>query len=326
MAGCLHPLLAEWCSPALASDLKMRESGNRPRIIDEYHEKYKRLLTSWSEYGDARRFILLPCGKCFNCVANHAREWAFRCSIERDFSIVSSFITLTVEDSKMETVFPGRNLCYKPFQDFMKRLRGRVGVVRFLMCGEYGDKFDRPHYHALIFGYGFPDRYVWKVVDGHIIYRSSLLEDCWKDGFSTVEDCTDGSIQYVCRYVMKKLLPDYQDVQVPPFIRMSLKPGIGYQYFRYFGEDFLKKGLDGIYYNDYVTYVDKKIPVPRFYLKMFEKRNNVDFVSYNQQKFLRDYDPFSTSDHDLRREMEYRREVTKGRIIFGERIYGKENQ
>jgi hypothetical protein len=34
--------------------------------------------------------------------------------------------------------------------------------VRFFHCGEYGDLTRRPHYHALIFGYDFPDRILLK--------------------------------------------------------------------------------------------------------------------------------------------------------------------
>jgi hypothetical protein len=45
------------------------------------------------------------------------------------------------------------------FQKFMKRLRDRIKPlkIRFFHCGEYGDLTRRPHYHALIFGYDFPD-------------------------------------------------------------------------------------------------------------------------------------------------------------------------
>ena len=48
-------------------------------------------------------------------------------------------------------------------QRFMKRLRMKIGVpVRYLLCGEYGEKRGRPHFHILLFGYAFPDRRPWR--------------------------------------------------------------------------------------------------------------------------------------------------------------------
>ena len=46
------------------------------------------------------------------------------------------------------------------FKKFMKRLRKRFKGkrIRFYMCGEYGEQFDRPHFHACIFGVDFPDK------------------------------------------------------------------------------------------------------------------------------------------------------------------------
>ena len=50
----------------------------------------------------------------------------------------------------------------------MKKLRGRLSPkrVRYFHCGEYGEKFSRPHYHVCLFGFGFPDKVFYKEANG----------------------------------------------------------------------------------------------------------------------------------------------------------------
>lgn len=92
----------------------------------------------------------------------------------------------------------------------MKRLRKHVqkttgSTVKFFHSGEYGDEFKRPHYHALIFGYDFHDRSVWKVRNDIPIYISPTLDTLWGKGFATCGDVTYESAAYCARYVLKKV-------------------------------------------------------------------------------------------------------------------------
>jgi hypothetical protein len=59
----------------------------------------------------------------------------------------------------------------------MKRLRKKIQPlkIRFFHCGEYGDKTRRPHYHALIFGYGFPDKKIFKKQKSGDLFTSDML-------------------------------------------------------------------------------------------------------------------------------------------------------
>lgn len=142
----------------------------------------------------------------------------------------NSFITLTYSEDRF-------SLDYTDFQRFMKRLRSRFNksVIRFYMCGEYGETNSRPHFHACLFGFSFPDLvYLRKTETGCKLYRSATLEELWPYGFSSVGEVTFESAAYVARYVMKKVSgseshheiidPDSGEVfrRVKEFARMSL--------------------------------------------------------------------------------------------------------
>ena len=79
---------------------------------------------------------------------SQSRYLAVRCMHEASMHMFNSFVTLTYDDNHLPEY---NSLNYKHFQDFMKRLRKSNNGVRFYMCGEYGEDFSRPHYHALLF-------------------------------------------------------------------------------------------------------------------------------------------------------------------------------
>lgn len=75
----------------------------------------------------------------------------------------NSFITLTYSE---ENIPSDGNLKPRDFDLFMKRLvqheryyakkeKRKKRPIRYYHCGEYGEHYGRPHYHAAIFGYGF---------------------------------------------------------------------------------------------------------------------------------------------------------------------------
>lgn len=160
---------------------------------------------------------------------------------------------------------------------FMKRLRKKVGPLRFYMCGEYGEKLGRPHYHYLLFGYNFPDRYYHKTTEsGEKLYRSPTLEKIWPYGHAWIGDVTYESCAYVAAYVMKKMTGEkawnhYKRTDeagndywlTPEFNLMSRKPGIAAEWWEQFHPD--------IYTHDAVIRVGgHKTKPPRYYDKLLE--------------------------------------------------------
>lgn len=89
----------------------------------------------------------------------------------------------------------------------MKRLRSRISPqkIRYFMCGEYGDRFSRPHYHACVFGFYPADAVFYKEANGERLYFSKLLDSVWGHGRVVVGDVTRESAGYVARYCVKKV-------------------------------------------------------------------------------------------------------------------------
>lgn len=162
--------------------------------------------------------IQVPCGRCPPCRRRKQNEWAFRCQQEALDNKMSVFVTLTYDDVHLPLSDSGEaTLCKRHLQKYFKDLRYWLGDIRYFSCGEYGDSFGRPHYHALVF-YNGSKRF--DEVD-------VILRDRWKYGISKVDyGITPANAKYVCKYSMKSLGFDYRDC-VPPFALMSRRPGIG---------------------------------------------------------------------------------------------------
>jgi len=185
----------------------------------------------------------------------------------------SCFITLTMNDEYLATRENPLSLDKSEFQRFMKRLRKRYGKeIRYFHCGEYGEKNQRPHYHAIIFGLDFKDKELFKVRDEIRLYTSESLAELWPYGFVTIGEVTYESAAYVARYVTKKIKgKDAEDHYIrwdpstgegipiePEYATMSRKPGIGKTWFDKYKND--------VYPHDYVVIKGEyKIRPPRFY-------------------------------------------------------------
>lgn len=152
--------------------------------------------------GFADRPVEVPCGRCTGCRLEYSRQWAVRCMHEAQCHKHNAFITLTYAPEHLPANY---SVSKDEVQRFLKRLRKRIGQnIKFFACGEYGEKTQRPHYHAIIFGYDFPDKTLHAKNNGNLLYRSATLEKAWPFGHSLIGDVTFQSAAYVARYVMKK--------------------------------------------------------------------------------------------------------------------------
>ena len=224
--------------------------------------------------------IEVPCGRCIGCRLEKARDWAVRCVHESQMHSENSYITLTYDEEHVP-----QEVGYDDYQLFMKRLRKEIAPIkiRFYMCAEYGEESQRPHYHALIFGYGFPDKYPWINRSGYQTYRSNLLERVWTKGSSEIGTVTPNSAEYVARYSLKKqqhtentrtkapklanAIIDTETGEIRPrrseFTRMSLKPGLGHSWFMRYWRD--------VFPEDRVVLKGKTKPAPAYYRELLQR-------------------------------------------------------
>lgn len=222
--------------------------------------------------GDIKHPVIVPCGRCIECRLERSRQWAVRCVHESQMHDEKCFITLTYSDDHIPCGEKAYTLNPRDLQLFMKRLRKKYGEgIRFFACGEYGDKYGRPHYHACIFGLDFEDKKLYSERDGIRLFDSASLTSLWSLGDCKVGDVTFESAAYVARYIMTKKIGRqaryYEDMGIEPeFTRMSRRPGIGASWYEKFKSD--------IYPHDYtVIRGGIKTRPPKYYNNKYELDN-----------------------------------------------------
>lgn len=251
--SCYYPLPAS----------RARESG---RVTVGYHPR-----DTWT--GDR---LELPCGGCVGCKMDRARSWSTRIMHEAQLYDSNLFVTL---DYAPEHLPKSLSLEYVDFQLFMKRLRRHLrGVcagpngcypIRFFVSGEYGEKYQRPHWHAILFNTRFPDQVSY--LNGTL--RSTVAEKLWNMGNVVIGSVTPQSASYCAGYTLyKQKAVEYEDVvnlatgevsmRRPPFCQMSRDPGIGSWWYERYASDVLPAD---------VAVVDgKRGKVPRYYYEKYK--------------------------------------------------------
>lgn len=235
--------------------------------------------------------IHLPCGQCIGCRLARSLSWAIRCVHEAQLHQQNTFITLTYSPEHLP--WDG-SLVKSHFQDFMKRLRFHSPQkIRYYMCGEYGESFTRPHYHACLFGRDFPDKEIFNECEGILTYQSEELEKLWGKGFCTLSDFNFETAAYCARYITKKITGDqaenhYQTTCVhtgnpiqlqSEYSTMSRNPGIA--------SDWYHKYTSDIYPSDYLIHQNRKVTVPRFYDTLYGVDHDLEAIKYRRKQNAR---------------------------------------
>lgn len=283
--ACFYPMQA----------LKLSSKTKKGKSVIKFisNETYKDLQ---SQMGMQEKLLTgLPCGQCVGCRLERSRQWAIRMMHEAQLHVDNCFITLTFDDKHLYQRENPKSLDKSDFQKFMKRFRKKFPDIniRYYMCGEYGELYKRPHYHAIIFGYDFSDKKLEKIVDGNRYYTSDTLRTLWPYGFNIITSVSFDTCAYVARYIMKKHLGKnawkhyaeyFDDVsgefvghRIPEYTTMSRRSGIGKQW--------LDKYLQDVYPKDKVFMRGKGYSKPpKYYDSLYEIINPEDYSRIKQDR------------------------------------------
>lgn len=225
--------------------------------------------------------LTLPCGQCIGCRLERSRQWAMRCLHESSLYDKNCFITLTYDPDHLPK---DGSIDVRDFQLFMKRLRKAYSDIRirFFHCGEYGERLGRPHYHACVFGFDFPDKLLYSIRNGNNLYTSQSCTSIWGKGLAVIGDVTFESAAYVARYITKKITgedaADHYGERRPEYITMSRRPGIGRGWYDKFRSD--------VYPHDYTVVRGVKVKPPKYYDGLYEVDNKVGMDIVKSDRIL----------------------------------------
>ena len=183
------------------------------------------------------------------------------------------FVTLTYDDEHV----PENMSLWKPdLQKWFKRLRKELGEkkIRYFACGEYGEKTQRPHYHAIIFGLSLRQE------------DKDLMQTKWPLGLLHYGTAEPDSIRYVAQYIDKKFSGDLAEKEYnlkkrqPVFRVSSLGLGRGY----------IQKNSEQIKAMGYCTVKGVMHSLPRYYLNKL----GIDPQLYRDEAYYKECEDYET--------------------------------
>lgn len=170
--------------------------------------------------------LFVGCNKCGACRHNRRIDWSFRIGQQAKESANVLFVTLTYDDGSLplsENLLPTLESRYE-LSKFVKKLRRKQEEFtdtkfKYVYVGEYGTRWQRPHYHFIFFN-------IHTAFDDGVIFLQK-----WKKGVPHTVKVSDALIHYMTKYHvssrnLRKLEED--DDREPEFFISS--NGIGANY------------------------------------------------------------------------------------------------
>ena len=220
-----------------------------------------------------------PCGGCIGCRQDAMRLWTARAQTEM-IKGRNSFVTLTYDTEHLhyhENQFEA-SLDREAVKKWLDNLRHQIKQIKqmpegsrkdykYLLVGEYGGTFQRPHIHALFAGLDYAD-------------FKNYFQKLWKNGHTVTENVTTGRIKYVLDYTMKALkgqlaMKAYDERGIERPFRLVSKG---------FGAEYIKAHAKQINETGYIISGSRKIIVPTYYKNMYLKFDEESIASREAEK------------------------------------------
>ena len=315
-----------------------REKSGRVYSLD----RFSQLIGKQVKYEDLMynpKVMLIPCGQCIGCRIRQREDWTTRIELEaRDYPKEEVwFITLTYDEDHVPGMIvktgeimrkvqytwkPGEKrpssvqiLLYEDIQKFLKRLRKAYkGKLRYFVAGEYGEQTARPHYHMILYGWKPTDLENLYKIQHNGYYTSEWLKGLWGMGQIQIAQAVPETYRYVAGYVTKKMYEIdgkkanayYELGQTKPFACMSLKPGLGDNYYQKHKAEIWRQG--------YIQCTNgKRAQIPRYYEKQMEAENPQRLwrIKQNRQKNAMQQKRLQLENQDYKTVLETKERVTK---------------
>ena len=205
-------------------------------------------------------------------MAVRSDAWAVKAHCEMVMHPANCMLNLSYNNKHLPK---GRTLQYSDFQKFVSNLRKRLRragepTFRYLVCGEYGEQTNRPHYHAILFNYCPEDLVFHHNSKGNEklpMFSSKTVDELWGKGECFIGKATFESARYVAKYITKTLYGEtakraYRNKK-RPFVLSSRKPAIGIP--------FLEKFKGDVFPHDHVVIDQRAHTAPKSFLHWLKK-------------------------------------------------------
>lgn len=186
-----------------------------------------------SDKSDSR---FVPCGYCAECVRRKKLDWQIRLDAAMHWADCSFFRLLTYDPEHYNFNIYDKEVIKDHIQRFMKRLRRRLEYhfgkhirIKYFIASEYGETYDRLHYHCLFFVKGA--KFTW-------IEMASIIRSCWPYGIvGNTYNLNPQRCVYAVKYIQKqyncKFFSKFEIFKIAPELEKKYRTESRYSVYDY---------------------------------------------------------------------------------------------